>query len=142
MASKQQMSGMRGVYLAAAELARRGFIVSPTARSAAGADLLITDDSCRNAYSIQVKTITGGFNYWLLNAKAGAIASDSHLYLFVDICDEEDTVEYFIVPSRKVSKHHDVVRQRGGNVWYSISREAVEKHQIDLKPGSRIRRSK
>jgi hypothetical protein len=142
MASKQQMSGMRGVYLAAAELARRGFIVSPTTRSAAGADLLITDDSCRNAYSVQVKTVTGGYKYWLLNAKAGGIASDSHLYLFVDIRDGEGTVEYFIVPSKKVVRHHYVVRQPGGNVWFGISRDDVEKHQIDLKPRRRTRGSK
>ena len=71
MASKQQMSGMRGVYLAAAELARRGYVVSPTSEAAAGADLLITDDSCQRAYSVQVKTITGGFNYWLLNLRPG-----------------------------------------------------------------------
>lgn len=40
MASKGQMTGMLGVYLVAAELSRLGFIVSPTSRSAAGADLL------------------------------------------------------------------------------------------------------
>jgi hypothetical protein len=37
---------MRGVYLVAAELSRLGFIVSPTSRSAAGADLLVTSSSC------------------------------------------------------------------------------------------------
>lgn len=36
MASKHQMPGMLGVYLAAAELARLDLIVSPTSRSAAG----------------------------------------------------------------------------------------------------------
>ena len=132
MASKQQMSGMRGVYLAAAELARRGYVVSPTSRSAAGADLLITDDSCQRAYSVQVKTITGGFNYWLLNSKAGKVASRSHLYLFVDIRDAKGTVEYFIVPSKAVAKHHYVVKQKGGNVWFGITREDVEKYQVEL----------
>jgi len=42
--SKHQLTGMRGVYLAAAEIAARGMIVSPTSRSAAGADLLVTDE--------------------------------------------------------------------------------------------------
>ena len=41
MANKSQLSGMRGVYLVAAELVARGFIVSVTSRSAAGADLLV-----------------------------------------------------------------------------------------------------
>lgn len=141
VAAKQQMSGMRGVYLAAAELTRRGFIVSPTTRSAAGADLLITDDTCRKAYSIQVKTITGGSKYWLLNAHAKTTASDSHLYVFVDICDARGSAEFFIVPSKKVAKHHYVNRQPGGNVWYVISREDVEKHHVDLKIRRRTRKT-
>jgi hypothetical protein len=32
-----QLTGMTGVYLAAAELSHRGFVVSPTSRSAKGA---------------------------------------------------------------------------------------------------------
>ena len=42
MATKGQMTGMLGVYLTAVELVKRGFIVSPTSRSAMGADLLVT----------------------------------------------------------------------------------------------------
>jgi hypothetical protein len=56
MATKGQMTGMLGVYLVAAELSRLGFIVSPTSRSAAGADLLVTDQECQKAWSVQVKT--------------------------------------------------------------------------------------
>ena len=63
MASKGQMTGMRGVYLVAAELTRLGFIVSPTSRSAIGADLLVTDQKCRNTYSVQVKTNATTFNF-------------------------------------------------------------------------------
>ena len=37
------ITGMRGVYLVAAELSKRGFIASPTSRGAQGADLLVTD---------------------------------------------------------------------------------------------------
>ena len=47
-------TGMQGVYLVAAELTYRGFIVSATSRSAFGADLLVTDDLCKKAWSIQV----------------------------------------------------------------------------------------
>ena len=36
MASKGQLTGMRGVYLVAAELARLGFVASPTSRNAVG----------------------------------------------------------------------------------------------------------
>ncbi|MBA7572724.1 hypothetical protein ES708_14510 [subsurface metagenome] len=47
---------MRGVYLVAAELAQRGFIASPTSRSARGADILVADQNCKHACSLQVKT--------------------------------------------------------------------------------------
>ena len=71
MASKQQQSGMRGVYLAAAELVGQGFIVSVTSRGA-GADLLLTDEACARAWSVQVKatikpTVRSHGNYWILN---------------------------------------------------------------------------
>ena len=56
MASKHQLTGMTGVYLVGAELSRRGFIASPTSRSAEGADLLVTDTECRSSFVIQVKT--------------------------------------------------------------------------------------
>jgi hypothetical protein len=36
MPSNKQITGMRGVYLVAAELAKHGFIASPTSRSARG----------------------------------------------------------------------------------------------------------
>ena len=49
MASTGQMTGMRGVYLVAAELCRYGLIVSPTSRSAIGADILATDSKCKNS---------------------------------------------------------------------------------------------
>jgi hypothetical protein len=37
---------MQGVFLTAAELTHRGFVVSLTARNAFGADLLVTDNQC------------------------------------------------------------------------------------------------
>jgi hypothetical protein len=52
MAMQTQLTGMTGVYLAAAELSHLGFIVSPTSRSARGADLLVTDQGCRKAWSV------------------------------------------------------------------------------------------
>ncbi|MBM4397843.1 MAG: hypothetical protein FJ087_19435 [Deltaproteobacteria bacterium] len=53
MPSVSQRTGMQGVFLVAAELSRKGFVVSPTPRSAIGADLLVTDASCCRAFSVQ-----------------------------------------------------------------------------------------
>jgi hypothetical protein len=70
MASKGMMTGMQGVFLVAAELSRRGFIVSTTSRNALGADLFVTDQRCQRTWSVQVKTNSRPASYWLTGEKA------------------------------------------------------------------------
>ena len=123
MASAGQMTGMRGVYLVAAELSKIGFIVSPTSRSAIGADLLVTDQKCKRAYSVQVKTNARTFNFWLIGKKAKETVSDSHIYVLVNLrksAKNGERIEYFIVPSKQLSKggYHQ------GN-WPNIRREKI-----------------
>jgi hypothetical protein len=55
MASKGQMTGMLGVYLAAAELTQKGLVVSLTSRNARGVDLLATNQSYQKTWAIQAK---------------------------------------------------------------------------------------
>ena len=50
------ITGMQHGYLVAAELSRRGFIVSPTSQGKFGADLLVADHSCHQSWTVQVKT--------------------------------------------------------------------------------------
>src|SRR5271154_6387703 len=102
MASKGQMTGMIGVYLVAAELSRLGFVVSPTSRSAAGADLLVTDQECRKAWSVQVKTNGKPASYWLVGEHAKRLKSESHVYVFVNIKGKERP-EYRVVGSGQVA---------------------------------------
>ena len=120
-AFKQQQTGMRGLYLAAAEIAARGFVVSPTSRSAFGADLLVTDQDCRRAFSVQVKTNATRRGFWLLNAKAKRLSSPSHVYVFVDL-NGGSTPEYFVVPSRVVAERMLTERRRTGSTWRSFTR--------------------
>jgi len=113
MASKQQQSGMRGVYLVAAELVARGFIVSVTSRGAAGADLLVTDERCAQAWSVQVKAtiqpaVRSHGNYWLLNREAKDLRARSHVYVFISI--RRPGAEFYVVPSRVVAKNVRVER--------------------------------
>ena len=106
MASKAQMTGMRGVYLVAAELTKRGFIVSPTSRSAAGADLLVTDQKCKKAFSVQVKTNGKFAGFWLVGEKAKEAVSATHIYVLVNIKNTKkdgERIEYFVVPSKQVA---------------------------------------
>jgi hypothetical protein len=128
MASKGQMTGMLGVYLVAAELSRRDFIVSVTSRSAAGADLLITDQKCKKAWSVQVKTNRKPANFWLLNPNVAMIGHDSddeydsHMYVFVNIRSPKQPDEFIVVPSRHVHKHICKEVAKTGAIWYSFLR--------------------
>ncbi len=130
MASKGQLTGMRGVYLVASELSRLGFIASPTSRSAIGADILVTDQSCQRSYSVQVKTNARTFNFWLLSKKAKEQVSRSHIYALVNIRSRKDgeEIEYYIVHSRVVANRmiHD---KRPKSEWWAIYRSKVEKYQ-------------
>ena len=103
------MTGMQAVYLTAAELTKRELIVSPTARSAFGADLLVTDASCGRAWSVQVKANRGRPTFWLLNKHSEEIKSRSHVYVFVNLGQKnarqmKKPPDFFVVPSRIVSE--------------------------------------
>jgi hypothetical protein len=78
---------MTGVYFTAAELSRRGYIVSPTSRSARGADLLVTDQSCLNAWSVQVKTNAAERNSWQVGREDALVVSQTHFFVFVGSSD-------------------------------------------------------
>jgi hypothetical protein len=117
------MTGIRGVYLVAAELSRLGFIASPTSRSAAGADLLVTDPCCKRACSVQVKTNARTFNFWLIGSKAKETVSDAHIYVLVHLKDNKRQglqIEYFVIPSKDLSHqgHHD-------GAWPHIRRDKI-----------------
>jgi hypothetical protein len=120
MASKGQMTGMLGVYLVAAELTSRGFIVSPTSRSAAGADLLVTDQDCRKAWSVQVKTNRKAAAFWLVGEHALRLSSESHVYVFVNLAGESRP-EYLVAPSAYVASKV-VTSHRKAGIWYSFKR--------------------
>src|SRR5712692_611578 len=116
MASKSMMSGMRGVYLVAAELVARGFIVSVTSRSAAGADLLVTDHACNQAWSVLVMATPKATTYWLCGPKARQLRARSHVYVFV--ARMAGRPEFYVVPSRVVAKHVKIVHRKR-STWYS-----------------------
>ena len=124
MAKKAIITGMTGVYLTAAELSKRGFIVFPTSRGAEGADLLVTDDECQHVYTVQVKTDKGG-TFWLLG-KNKIKTSRTHIYVFVRYAQLKrgEVVKYYVVPSNKVSE----LAYLNDN-WSNIKREDIEKYE-------------
>jgi hypothetical protein len=124
----RHLIGMRGVYLVAAELSARGFIVSPTARNAFGADLLVTNQSCSKSFSVQVKASGKRPNFWLLSKKAKQLNCDVHVYVLVGQKGDGTGAEYFVVPSRVVVDEMKEKHYKSG-VWYSFEREKAVKYQ-------------
>ena len=124
MASKQQITGMQGVYLVATELSRMGSIVSPTSRGAAGADLLVTDQQYKRTFSVQVKTNKKTFGFWLVRNKAKEISSKSHIYVLVNIKKDGKDIEYYVVPSKVVAQHPGVSYENWKNFSFSNQEEA------------------
>ena len=98
---------VRGMFLAAAELCRHGFNVTPTSRNMAGADLLITDDRCRNTWTIQVKVTDQSLKRrrgWLIGRNAALTAHPTHAYVFV-VLNGDARPDFYVVPSEFVAGH-------------------------------------
>lgn len=133
MASKHQITGMMGVYLVAAELSKRGFIVSPTSRGAQGADLLVTDTECKTQFAVQVKSNARTFSFWLVNLKAETIQSKTLIYAFVNL--RKNRTDYYLVPSTFVARNIDISKpsKTRQSVWYSIQLARVEKYKDNWK---------
>jgi len=121
MISKNQQTGMHGVYLVAAELTKLGYITTLTSRNLFGADILLTDSGCKKAWSIQVKTNTSTFSFWLLNKKSRKLKSKTHIYVFVNL---KEPVEYFIVPSKVVADKMGTQKK-----WYYFEYKYAKKYQ-------------
>jgi hypothetical protein len=101
MSANKQVTGMRGVYIAAAELSRLGFVVAPTSRGARGTDLLVANQLGSRAFSVQVKANAKTFGFWLIGKYAKDLKSESHVYVFVNFKPKE--TEYYVVPAKVVS---------------------------------------
>ena len=137
MSLAKQLTGMRGVYLVAAELSRLGLIAAPTSRSAIGADILATDQRCQKTYSVQVKTNATTFSFWLVGSKAREIASPRHMYVFVNLRRSRgvETIEYYVVPSRVVAKKMVVAKSRTGrgSIWHSYYLKDAKRYRDNWK---------
>jgi len=119
---------MHGVFLTAAELTYRGFIVSLTSRNAYGADLLVTDGECKQTWSVQVKTSQStAANRWVIGAHCEKLVSESHVYVFVGL-KRNDRPQFLAVPSRVVAKNIRIKPSKSG-VWYEFPRATKWKHK-------------
>ena len=134
----KQLTGMRGVYLVAAELSRLGFVASPTSRSAIGADILATDQACTRTYSVQVKTNARTFGFWLVGAKARTMHSQNHIYVLVNIRTrkEGESVEYYVVPSKVVAlkMQSAISKTESKSHWHQFNMAEAKPYRNNWSP--------
>jgi len=128
------MTGMQGVYLVAAELTKRGMIVSPTSRGSFGADLLVTDAKCKKAWSVQVKTNYARPKFWLLNKNSKKTASTSHVYVLVNLGQATEKQprsppDFYIVSSRVISEYMFIGTAKTGTRFPVISLKDVVEYK-------------
>lgn len=119
---------MRGVYLVAAELSKNGLIASPTSRSAMGADIVVTDQKCCRAWSVQVKTNAKTHSFWLLNGKTKEAVSPTHIYALVNLIKrrEGESIEYFVIPSAVVAERMIYGKSKAEtSEWWAIYRDKI-----------------
>ena len=103
------LTGVVGEHYAAAELTRRGFLVTLTRGNAPGVDLLAYHPATQKTVAIQVKTALGSKQkrgQWIMNQKDEDQESlRSHVFIFVYLPKELDqSPEYTIVPSVTVAQ--------------------------------------
>jgi hypothetical protein len=129
-------TGMQGVYMTAAELTNVGLIVSPTSRSSYGADLLVTDEKCKKAWSVQVKTNHGRATRWLLSKHSKATASPSHIYVLVNLyrrnpmqAKRHPSPDFYVVPSRVIARFMHTTPRKTGSIFYSIHLSDIAKYK-------------
>ena len=99
------LSGVAGEYFVAAELSRRGYLASITLRNTKGVDILCSNADATKTVAIQVKTNKRSNRDWMLNQKAESFYSNNHFYVFLNLHDNQQQPDYFIVPSGVVATH-------------------------------------
>lgn len=132
MASKGQLTGMAGVYYAAAELSKMGFIVTPTSRNAQGIDLLVANHDGTRVCSAQVKTNAKTFGFWLLGEKNTTLKSKTLFYILVNM--RKNGIEYYIVPSKAVADNIRITKsisKKTGkeSIWYAFNMDQALKYR-------------
>ncbi len=147
MKEQRQLAGMRGVFLAAAELSKLGFIVCTTSRNSQGADLLITDLDCSNTISVQVKTNSRSRKLWIIGKKGKEIVSKTHIYVLINIVEPNkknpaEEFEYYVVPSKVIAASLQHLVNKGpkrAEWWYVTIKDMVSyRDRWDILSGTKV----
>ena len=118
------LSGVAGEYFVAAELSKRGLIASITLRNSKGVDILCSNSMATKSVGIQVKTSKYSKAEWLLNKKSEDYYADNLFYVFVKLNNNQNSPDYFIVPSKVVAK----ATREGHRHWLATLGRKGQKH--------------
>jgi hypothetical protein len=120
----KSLTGIAGAHFVAGELSQRGYIATLTPRNTRGIDVLVSKLDGSKSVSIQVKTSSAKQreNYtrsWSMGKKDENIFSDYLFYVFVDIKNNNEKPDYYIVKSKTVADyvkttHKDYLTRSGG----------------------------
>lgn len=128
----KSLNGQRGVYFVASEMCRNGVVPAVTSRNAFGADILAVSKRCiEQPYSVQVKTNTTGFSFWLMSDTAKEHVSDSLVYAFVNF--RPRGTELYLVPSTVVAENMLMGKHDGKNNWPAFRRIDAEPYRDNWK---------
>ena len=101
----KSLTGVSGEYFVAAELSRRGYIVSLTLRNTKGIDILVANEEGTKTIGIQVKTNQKSDSSWILSVKNEDYNSDNLIYIFVNLNSRDVMPSYYIVASKVVAAY-------------------------------------
>jgi hypothetical protein len=120
----RSLIGIAGTHFVAGELSQRGYIATLTTRNTRGIDVLVSKLDGSKSVSIQVKTSSAKQreNYtrsWSMGKKDENIFSDYLFYVFVDIKNNNERPDYYVVRSKTVAEyvkttHQEYLSKSGG----------------------------
>ena len=98
--------GVAGEYFVAGELSKKGYIASITLKNTREIDILVSNRDATKSVGIQVKsTRYSNSRSWMLNEKSENYYADNLFYVFVNLKEENQRPDFFVVPSKIVAKH-------------------------------------
>lgn len=99
----KSLVGACGVFHAAAELSRRGWIAMPTIRNTEGIDIVAVRSG--KTANIQVKTNSYGKARFPMRTKNETLVAPNIFYILVTLKDEGKRPDFYVVPSKIVAEY-------------------------------------
>jgi hypothetical protein len=93
-------TGIAGEFFVAAELSKRGWIATLTAKNTPDVDVLASRPTGDVHARIQVKTRTPAYKYAHRVGKRLKLVGERDFLILVDLGDDEESPRYWIVPTR------------------------------------------